>query len=158
MVCLMVQVVNRNQQVVTSGINPKAVYSRVVNLYLYLAAGLGTDDFQITPPLGNNLWLSELSLTCFPHSVVNKGQAFIYIMAGGGKSPTLDEVLNIWEPVIPNYGAAKPGFQFYGLQQRFVWPMQKRYMGQARRFGCVVANLSATVAMRFWISFTVSEG
>lgn len=152
------QVVNRNQQVVTTGISPRAVYSRVVNLYLYMAAGLGVDDFQITPPLGNNLWLMEMSLTCFPHSVVNKGQAFIYVMAGSGKEPTINEVLNNWDQVIPNYGAAKPGFQFYGLQQRFVWPMNRRYMGQARRFGCVVNQLSATVAIRFWVSFTFSEG
>jgi len=158
MVCELMQVVNRSQQMVTSGLNPKAVYSRVVNLYLYIAAGLGVDDFQITPPLGNNLWLSELLLTCFPHSVVNKGQAFIYIMAGSGKEPTLNEVMNNWEPVIQTYGAAKDQFQFYGLQQQFVWKMNKRYMGQSRRFGCVVENLSATVAMRFWISFTFSEG
>lgn len=152
------QVVNRNQQVVTTGISPRAVYSRVVNLYLYMAAGLGVDDFQITPPLGNNLWLMEMSLTCFPNSVVNKGQAFVYVMAGSGKEPTLNEVLNNWDQVIPNYGAAKPGFQYYGLQQRFVWPMNRRYMGQARRFGCVVNQLSATVAIRFWVSFTFSEG
>lgn len=158
MVCNVVVVANRSQQVVTAGINPRAVYSRTVNLYLYIAAGLGIDDWQITPPLGNSLWLQEVSLTCMPNSVVNKGQAFIYINAGSGKNVSRDDVLNMWRPVIPNYGSAKPGFQFYGLQQRFVWPMNKRYTGEALRFGCVVASLSATVAMRFWISFTFSEG
>lgn len=152
------KVVNTNQQVRTAGLNPAAVYSRTVNLYLCFDAGLGLDDFQFTPPLGNNLWLLEMQMTCMPNSVVNKGQAFIYVMAGSEKVPTLDLVLNQWQPVIPNYGAAKPGFQFYGLQQQFRWPMKRRFEGNAIRFGAVVASLSATVAMRFWISFLFSEG
>jgi len=154
----MVQVVNKSQQVVTSGLNPRSAYQRVVNLYLYVDAGLGNDDWQVTPSLGNNLWLVEVKLTCMPNSVVNKGQAFIYIQAGSGKQAPLVDVLNEWAPVIPNYGTAKPGFQFYGLQQQFTWQMCKRYLGESRKFGCVVENLSATVAMRFWVSLTFTEG
>ena len=152
------RVVNRSQQVITPGLAPKAYYSRVVNLYLYIAAGSGNDDFQVSGTLGNNLWLSELTLTCFPDTIGARGQAFIYIFAGSGKNPTLANVLNNWEPVIVNYGGAKPGFQFYGMQQRFVWHMKRNYVGEARRFGCVVQNLSNTEAMRFWVSFEVSEG
>ena len=152
------QVVNRNQQVITPGLAPKAYYSRVVNLYLYLAAGIGADDFQVTPSLGNNLWLSELTLTCFPDTAGARCSAFIYIMAGSGKEPVLADVLNEWAPVIVNTGTAKPGFQFYGMQQRFAWRMNRRYLGEARRFGCVAQNLSDIEAMRLWISFEISEG
>lgn len=151
-------VVNRNQQVITEGMAPGAYYSRVVNLYLYMAAGVGADDWEITASLGNNIWLREVTLTCFPDTILGKGQAFIYINAGSGKGASLSDVLNVWAPVVQNFGSAKPGFQFVGMQQRFTWQMNKRYMGEARRFGCVVQNLSGTEAMRFWVSFQISEG
>lgn len=154
----MAEVINRSQQVVSAGFSPRVNYSRVVNLYLYIDGGLGNDDVEVTPALGNNIWLLELQLTCMPNSVVNKGQAFIYLTAGSGKNPTGEDVAEAWEPIIPNYGAARQGFQFYGLQQKFTWEMRKRFYGEARRFGCVVENLSAEVAMRFWVSFRFSEG
>lgn len=154
----MVEVVNRNQQVVTTALQPRALYSRTVNLYLCIDGGLGNEDIQITPVLGNNLWLLEVKLTCMPHTVVLKGQAFIYIQAGAGQNPTVDELLNAWDAVIPNYGTAKPAFQFYGKQQQFTWQMCKRYTGKALRFASIVENLSDIVRMRFWVSFTFSEG
>ena len=152
------QIVNRNQQVITQGIEPRAYYSRVVNLYLYIAAGLGAEDFEVTPSLGNNLWLSELTMTFLPDTAGARCSAFVYVMAGSGKDPELNVVLNQWTPIVVNTGAAKPGFQFYGTQQRFAWHMNKRYIGEARRFGCVAQNLSAIEAMRIWISFEISEG
>jgi len=154
----MATVINQSQQVVAAGISPRAAYSRVVNLYLCMAAGLGNDDIQVTPPLGNNLWLYELKITCMPYSVVNLGQGFIYVTAGSGKNPSGEDVAVAWDPVIPNYGPARQAFQFYGLQQQFTWKMQRKFTGEARRFGCVIENLSATVAMRVWVSFNFTEG
>lgn len=158
MVCLVVLIVNRSQQIRTEGFAPRSVYSRWINLYLYIAAGLGNDDFQTTPPLGKDLWLLEMQVTFMPYSVVRLGQCFLYINAGSAEVPAVNDVLNQWDPVIQTYGAAKNQFQFYGLQQQFVFTQQKRFMGTARRFGAIVENLSNTTALRLWISFLVSEG
>jgi len=151
-------VVARNQQAEVARRHPKPVYSRVINLTIQVPAGLGEEDFAVSPPIGNRVWLLGVSMYVMNQSVDIVCSGFIYISTGTDKKVTGEMIAVKWDPVIRNYGGPKPGFYYSGIRDRFHWDMMRFYEGTGRRFGIVAQSLSVFEVMRIWCSFEISEG
>lgn len=149
---------NKSQQITHQALFPTGVHSRVVNLFLQFSAGTGNSDFTLSPVLGNNITLLQVNLLMMPSVLTDIGGAFIHIKTGVGDNVSENDFINNWDEIIPSIGAGKPAFVFIGTQQLMTFNMRKLYMGDNRRFGVVVENLSDTVQMRFWVTFQFTEG
>ena len=151
-------VVARNQQAEMQRLHPKPVYSRVINLTLQVPAGIGAEDFAVSPPVGNRIWLLGVDLIILNMDVDVVCSGFIYISTGTDKRVTAPMIATQWDPIIRNYGGPKPGFYYSGIRDQFHWNMMKFYEGSGRRFGAVAENLTDIKGWRAWISFEISEG
>lgn len=151
-------VVNRNQQEAVRRAYPKPAYSRVINLTLLVPEGLGAEDFAVSPPIGNRVWLLGVDLLILNWEVDVVSRGFIYISTGTDKKVNGGEIATQWDPVIRNYGGPKPGFYYSGIKDQFHWSMMKFYEGTGRRFGAVAESLTEISKWMVWISFEISEG
>lgn len=139
-------------------LNPGPVYSRVVNLELHVPAGLGASDWEVTPPLGQNIWLLGVRAWFFSSAVGVLIGGIVRITAGTGVNLTEEIVATRWEPIIENYGGAKTGLYWHSDKGSFAWQMRRLYTGQARRFGCVIENFDPEQHWVALVSFEISEG
>lgn len=151
-------VVARNQQAEVARLHPKPVYSRVINLTLQVPAGLGQEDFAVSPPIGNRVWLLGVDLFILNMDVDVVCSGFIYISTGTDKKVTAPMIAEQWDSIIRNYGGPKPAFYYSGIRDHFHWDMMRFYEGTGRRFGAVAQNLTDIKGWRAWISFEISEG
>ncbi|MBA7574954.1 hypothetical protein ES708_16770 [subsurface metagenome] len=151
-------VVPRDQQEEVRRRYPKPAYSRWLNLTLQVAKGLGEEDFAVTPPIGNKVWLLGVKMWVFVPGIGTCASGFTYIRTGVDPRASAEQVAVQWEPIIRNYGGPKPGFYWSCEQALFEWDMEMLYIGSGRRFGAVSENLSDTQNYRIWVSFKVSEG
>lgn len=151
-------IVARNQQAEVARLHPKPVYSRVINLTLQIPAGLGQEDFAVSPPVGNRIWLLGVDLHILNMQVDVVCSGFLYISTGTDKKVNGLTIAQQWDPVIRNYGGPKPGFYYSGIRDHFHWDMMRFYEGSGRRFGAVAESLVDIISWRAWISFEISEG
>ena len=151
-------IVGRGQQEAIARAYPKPAYSRVINLTLQVPAGLGQEDFAISPAVGNRIWLLGVDLFIMNMDVDVVCSGFIYISTGTGPKAKAAVIAEQWDPIIRNYGGPKPGFYYSGIRDKFHWDMMQFYEGSGRRFGAMAENLTAIKGWRAWISFEISEG
>jgi len=151
-------IVARNQQAEVDRLHPKLAYSRVINLTLQIPAGIGQEDFAVSPPVGNRIWLLGVDLHILNMQVDVVCSGFIYISTGTDKKVNGLTIAQQWDPVIRNYGGPKPGFYYSGIRDHFHWDMMRFYEGSGRRFGAMAESLVDIISWRAWISFEISEG
>lgn len=151
-------IVGRGQQEEMRRLHPRPAYSRVINLTLQVAAGIGADDYAVSPPIGNRVWLLGVDLVILNMDVDVVCSAFFYISTGTDKKVNGEKIATEWDPVIRNYGGPKPGFYYSGIRDQFHWDMMKFYEGSGRRFGAVAESLTEIKGFRAWVSFEISEG
>lgn len=152
------QIVRRNQQWDMERRHPKPAYSRVINLTLQIPAGVGNEDYAVSPPVGGRVWLLSVSLITMSQTRANAFGGFIYISTGTDKNAGPEMIAVQWQPVIRQYGGPKPAFYYTGFGDAYSWDMMQFFEGDGRRFGAVAQNLFATETWRAWISFQISEG
>lgn len=151
-------VVARNQQEEMARRHPKPVYSRVINLTIQVPAALGAEDFAVSPPVGNRVWLLGVTMYVMNLSVDIVCSGFIYISTGTEQKVDGEMIAVKWDPIVREYGGPKPGFYYSGIRDMFHWDMMKFYEGSGRRFGIAGYGLSIYEVMRIWVSFEISEG
>lgn len=151
-------VVARNQQREMERLHPKPAYSRVINLTLQVPAGMGEEDFAVSPPIGSRVWLLSVKLITMSQTRANVFGGFIYISTGTDKKVDGGTIALSWEPVIRNYGGPKAAFYYTGFGDSYGWDMMQFYEGAGRRFGAMAENLFPDETWRAWISFEISEG
>lgn len=137
---------------------PKPAYSRVINLTLQVPAGLGNDDFAVSPGVGNRIWLLSVTLNLMSQTRANVFGGFIYISTGTDKRVDAEKIAVDWDPVIRQYGGPKPAFYYTGFGDSYSWDMMRLYVGSGRKFGAMASNLFASESWRAWISLEISEG
>lgn len=151
-------VVPRNQQAEMQRLHPKPVYSRVINLTIQVPVGLGSEDYAVSAPIGNRVWLLGVNLYVMNLSVDIVCSGFIYISTGMETKADAEMIAVKWDPVIREYGGPKPCFYYSGNRDKFHWDMMQFYEGSGRRFGIAGFSTSIYEVMRCWVSFEISEG
>lgn len=132
--------------------------SRVVAVELHLDGGVGNDDFCVTPPLGNRLWLYKIDMWAYCGTAGAFLGGFFYFMSGTTVPASSTEISTRWDNIIPLSCGQKPGFRWFecdAFHRSFT--MAKLFTADGLRFGVVMENgfpqqWEATVA------FEISEG
>lgn len=153
----MVQVVNRSQQVVTAGLNPRSAYSRVVSCVAFVPTGPGA-VYSHTPKTGNNIWLYKIRVWGAPHTPNMANQTLFRVMSGIEPVSNAAEILR-WENIMP---LVSPGFRnepwtSYDGSGVFEWTMARYFSGSGRMFG-FWAERGMAGTDELFASFEISEG
>ena len=154
----MVHIVNSSQQITHAVLAPQGFHSRVVNLATFVAAGFGQLGFEVTSPLGDTIRLLQVRLFIMPGVVDGFADVIFHLSTGTGKIADFTTLANIWDKVITNTGTNEPAIRYKGVQRDFVWDMNRLYLGNGRRFGFGIQNISTTIGITAWASFQISEG
>lgn len=144
---------------VVSGIGRSAErQSRVIALELYPQAGVGGDDYCVTPPLGNNLWLYTIDVWVYCTTPGGGIGGFFYLMYGSGIPPSGGFIATRWNRIIPLSCGVKPGFFWIdcvSFHRHF--EMAKLFTSDELRFGVVTEN-AGTQRWLATVAFEISEG
>ena len=135
--------INRSQQVVTGGLNPRAVYSRVISCGTFLTAAAAY-NFGFTPPMGDNTWLFSVDV-------------WIGLRNQSLYEDTIFDV-TVGEKLLPI--DTRAGFTFwntYNSRAHYHWEMRRLFKGKSRRFG-IWGMTSARDGGIIEASFQISEG
>lgn len=150
-------VVPRNQQLKMAEEHPKPYYSRVIGMTITTKVP-PTEDFVVTPVLGNDIWLLNVKVWVTPKPVVAWQCTRFQIFAGGGKNVGIEDVTE-WEiilPLIDNEGKPK-NWQISDGQETKEFSMMRFYSGQQRRFAMKVYR-DTEPADTIQASLEISEG
>jgi len=153
----MAQVINRSQQVVTAGLRPKAVYSRVVSCVAFVPTGPGA-VYSHTPKLGNNVWLYKVRVWGAPKTANMANQTLFRVLSGTEPVANAAEILE-WENILPlvSPGFANEVWTSYDGSGVFEWTMNRFFTGQGRMFG-FWAERGPNGIDELYASFEISEG
>lgn len=155
---LMATVVNRSQQVVTSGFSPESAYSRVVAIHAHVAAGIDAEARQYTETFGQRLRLLRTDIWLYVGDLANVADGWFSIMTGLEEPGLAPAMIRQWDMVIPNQRGDVNAFVWIGNREHFGWDMKRLYTTVPRRFGVVLHNYSDEVPFDAIVTFTVSEG
>lgn len=151
-------IVNRSQQVYTGGIYPISAYSRVLGVSCFIPAD-GAFGFNVTPPVGNKVWLTHIKLQVIPKPANCAQGTSVIVYAGQGGVPTEHDLLS-WEVVIPMLdpnGQATLWTMTDGIAT-VEWDMSKLYTGKNRRFAVGGRRAGGFRDDGIWASLTIAEG
>jgi len=149
---------NTSQQVVAKAMKPKPAYSRVVSVSVHCDV-LGTVGYNVTQPVGNNVWLSHVKVRVTPKAMsIVSGTAF-YIYAGQG-IPHNEASVASWQNVLPliDPNRAPLPWTLYDSQELVEWDMNMLFKGENRRFGVRAMRVGGVAVDALFASFTISEG
>ena len=154
----MAPIVNTSQPVITRGVFPISVYSRVISLQAHVPAEAGAQYRTYTPKVGLRTWLLRMDIWLMNKSMDAILDLQFYLMTGTGEPVLPQNMIDEWVVINPVYDADIPGMMFVGPRQHFWWTMSRLYLGEARRFGLALENNSATVEVNAIASFQIAEG
>lgn len=154
----MVEVVNKNQQVYTAGLAPKASYSRSIALQLRCRAVAAGQDFAITKPLGNRVWLLGAKVYFMPTVVAALIETEFRLSYGTTAANTFRAVRDDWTPLIGEDRLVGQRTNYYGVGGCLEFSMNRLFTNQLLRFGCAMQIIGP--AQDFWalVVFEISEG
>lgn len=149
--------VNKPQGIRTGVMYPRGVYSRQVLVELKVPAGVGNNDYAVTPPVGIETWLMGVDLWLFPTASGGWIGGLIHVSTGTGKEVNAGIIATQWDPLMDMTMMFKRSMLWYGEREHLHFAMQKYLGGSGRRFGVTVENLTA---LEFWCigAFEISEG
>ncbi len=78
----MVTVVNRSQQVVAAGLQPRSAYSRVMALHADVADGVGNETYEYTDTFGQVLRLLRFDVWLFNTDLTSVIDGWFTVMTG----------------------------------------------------------------------------
>jgi len=150
-------VVNRDQQVYTGGLAPKAAYSRIVSVRLIVSQVAGW-QYVVTPVIGNKVWLLGLKVWSEQKAVDNGQLSYFEVYAGGGRDVVIADVIN-WERILPMVDNANilQHWQIMDGERGYDWQFQRLYVGEQRRFALVGFRVGQDISL-LQASFHISEG
>jgi hypothetical protein len=154
----MPKIANRNQQVYTGGVYPISAYSRVIGLTALIPPN-GDFGFNVTPQVGNKVWLTHIKIQVLPKPANHSQGTSVIVYAGQGGEPTQNDLLS-WEVVIPMRDPAG-GSTLWTMTDGISvveWDFSKLYKGKNRRFAVGGRRYGGFGADGIWASLTIAEG
>lgn len=153
----MAKLFNREQRIQVGVKNPVSAYSRVVIVQLIVAAGVGNDDWGVTPPLGNRVRLLGVDCWIQPTSQGQFLQAFLKVRAGTGTRFDALTVSQQWTPVMDVSMITKVGMMIFCCELHLHFSMSKLYVGESQRFG-LYSQSNSNTQYSILGAFEIAEG
>lgn len=139
------------------GIVAAPVQSRVIIVQLLVAAGIGNDDFAVTPPLGNRVRLLSVDIWYQPTTQGGFIKGYLKITTGTGETFTADLVSNKWSSVMDTTMLLKVGMLVFCCDLHLHFDMHKLYTGESQRFG-IYSESNANQQYSVIGAFHIAEG
>ena len=127
-----------------SALGPVDVQSRVILIQLFVAAGVGNEDYGVTPPLGNRVRLLGVDAWIQATSQGGFIEAYLKIRTGTGEKLDAPTVALQWSSVMDESMLLKTGIAFFCCDKHLHFSMNKLYTTQSQRFGFWSQNNSNT--------------
>ncbi len=153
----MAKLVSTDQRIVTGVTYPKSVYSRVLCVHCIVPAGMGESVVDVTPVVGNNVYLLGVDLWAYRRAVADWVGGFIWVRSGSEANPSVSEVVSQWQQIIDMSAVGKQAIYWNGEDQHWGFRFCRLYGEAERRFAVAVQNGYA-VAWDLFAAFTISEG
>lgn len=152
------KVVNKSQQVVTSGLSPISAYSRVISAGLEVPAD-GAWHFAATPKLGQRFWLLAVQVWCFPRPYGPPQATEFEVRTGQETPPPAGDIEN-WENILPLHfpDGTMSSWSLDTGRDYISWGMKKLYKTVPRRLGIRARRADGFDDDGLWVSFEISEG
>ena len=154
----MANLLNQGQPLRRNVLDPVSSYSRLVGVELRIPAGIGSDDYCVTPQLGNRLVLNAIHFhgECPVLNTVVGG--FVYLMFGSGIPAGSGDVADRWNHIIELHCGVKKAMRIVFVERLdLCWPMRRRFIYDEIRFGVVMENFGLT-AWYATVLFEIMEG
>lgn len=140
----MAKLANKSQPIVSGVMNPQATYSRVVIVQLLVAAGVGNEDYGITPPLGNRVRLLGVDVWIQPTNQGGFIVAYLKVKSGTGVPISAIRMSVDWLPVMDVSMILGVGMMLFCCEKHMHFSMNKLYVGESQRFGLYSQSNSNT--------------
>jgi len=154
----MPQIINRSQQVVSAGMNPRPAYSRLIMVGVSVGAGLGASAMVITDPIGSTFRINSImvNLSSLDPGVVAWVRWQLYI--GKRAKTTAQQVHDGWERLFPSCLTARhPDMRICGsISTRY--EVTKIFKGEPMSLAAYLYNWSAAVGCDVEFGIEISEG
>ena len=128
-----------------------------MNLELLVPAGAGNNDWSVTAPLGNEVWLLSVDVWIFAATLATLVGGILRIQTGTGGDVNAGLIATRWDPVMDMSQMFNQAFLFFGEHPTYSFAMNKYYSGAGRRFAAVCEN-NVAAAYYVIVSFLISEG
>jgi len=153
----MVQVVNKSQQVVTAGLNPKASYSRLIQADV-IAVEAEPAAYAFTPVVGQNVWCKQIWIQHMPRALDVGNYTIVKVLTGSGRPGNIGDIEN-WEIILTGLAieGIPCGMRIWDGLNNLHWSFEKLFTGAARRFG-IIANRQGVGNDLVQVQFEISEG
>jgi len=151
-------IANRAQQVYTGGMYPVSAYSRIMGLGVTVLED-GVFKWNITPPVGNKVWLLNVTVRCNPKPA-NLSQGTLITLYAGEGLVTQEADFEYWDKILPilnQDNTILPVLMTDGVNE-MSWSMSKLYKGDHRRFGIGANRLGGFMTDAIYAEFTIAEG
>ena len=154
----MAYILNGNQQVRVRGLQPIPVYSRVVSLRNTLPAD-NAWYWNVTGPLGNDLWLLEVKVFSMAKAVNAANYSQFRIYTGSGVVNAMAD-FDAWDNVLPlHFPAGALGYwRIEDGRDEISWTMAKTLRGENRRLGYIARRPIGMGVDIITVSYQISEG
>ncbi|MBA7474767.1 hypothetical protein ES707_10121 [subsurface metagenome] len=152
----MAKIVSSSQRLVTAGINPGSMYSRIVSCRLTMAAPF-TYKFTYTPVVAANLWL--LGIDVWFCCASETDESIDWGIGSGRKAPlTYASYADNYPSIMQVTERDQPvPWSTECRDRNFHWSLRQRLEGEPRQFGLWAFSGGPTV-FYIYASFEISEG
>lgn len=154
---MVVEVVNRNQQVIRAGLGPRTVYSRVIVLSLQTGLGPAERDNKDSGVLASRGIVHGIVVHAHARVVNSLQDAVIYFGINREGDIGLEGGVTFRQSLIDNFGGPKDGLAIQGLDPDYELTMGVQFIGDKTRLGASVRS-GNNFATRYQLIFTISEG
>lgn len=153
----MAKLINKAQLIRVGVKNPAPDSSRIVIVQLLVAAGIGNDDWAVTPPLGNRVRLLSVDVWMQPTTQGGFIKSFLKVTTGTGMKFTADMISNQWASVMDVSMIVKVGMMLFCCDKHMRFDMSKLYVGESRRFG-MYSQSNSNTQYSIIGAFQIAEG
>lgn len=151
-------IVGRDQQAEMRRLHPKPAYSRVIAQDMILATAAGGNNFLITSPVGNRVWLLSIDVWIQPWAIGGLVCLWFQFKTGQTDRASMSDVVFRWETVIDVPAHVDKQMYHWGGPAHRRFELMKFYEGQGRRFAVTGQIYGASIDCWMSVTWQISEG
>lgn len=151
-------IINRSQQIVTAGVYPRSVYSRMLLFRMTVPAIAPFMDGGVTPVVGQRVWILGIDIWIYPMAAAGWLGIESSFMYGTQQETNLTVIRTQWESLMR---FSRPGTQsvfYFGPGGHQHYDMNVLLKGQAWRFGLVSSQAIVCPQCNVMVGLHICEG
>ena len=154
---MVLEVINKDQQVRRAGLRPRTAYTRIINLELTTLMGSGQLDSIESNVLSSEGLIHNIEIHAHGQTQVTAQSAWIWIGLNLLKMPTDSTSAEFRQSLIENVGGRPGSIRLASFDDYADIPMLVKFLGDKTRLAAVVQSFN-NFTTEYQVIFTISEG